>query len=162
MLQAAIGSRLKRWRKQRVIVFWISSSVTSNSRKKLEKIYITSNNNVFSSGSTNEYTSDAELQESNLSSKGFQNSRYDGTKISSLKYNTYNSASNTYSGDNSYGKTAVSDHNTRKLGLFTQITENVYLTSTKKNNVALKYLVDESGSLIELNKKNNYYNNYYK
>ena len=136
----------------------ISSSVTSNSRKKLEKIYITSNNNVFLSGSANEYTSDAELQESNLSSKGFQNSRYDGTKISSLKYNTYNSASNTYSGDNSYGKTAVIDHNTRKLGLFTQITENIFLPSTKKNNVILRYLVDESGSLTELNKNNKHWN----
>jgi hypothetical protein len=136
----------------------VSSSVISNSRKKLEKIYITSNNNVFLSGSANEYTSDAELQESNLSSKGFQNSRYDGTKISSLKLNTYSSASNTYSGDNSYGKTAVIDHNTRKLGLFTQITENIFLPSTKKNNVALRYLVDESGSLTELNKNNKHWN----
>jgi hypothetical protein len=136
----------------------ISSSVISNSRKKLEKIYITSNNNVFLSGSANEYTSDAELQESNLSSKGFQNSRYDGTKISSLKFNTYSPLSNTYLGDNSYGKTAVIDHNTRKLGLFTQITENIFLPSTKKNNVVLRYLVDESGSLTELNKNNKHWN----
>jgi hypothetical protein len=135
----------------------VSSSVTSNSRKKLEKIYITSNNNIFLSSSANEYTSNAELQESNLSLKGFQNSRYEGTKISSLKYNTYSSASNNYSGDNSYGKTAVIDHNTRKLGLFTQITENIFLPSAKKNNVALKYLVDESGSLTELNKNNKHW-----
>jgi hypothetical protein len=135
----------------------VSSSVISNSRKKLEKIYITSNNNVFLSGSANEYTSDAELQESNLSSKGFQNSRYDGTKISSLKLNTYSSASNTYSGDNSYGKTTVIEHNTRKIGLFTQITENIFLPSAKKNNVALRYLVDESGSLTELNKNNKHW-----
>jgi hypothetical protein len=133
----------------------VSSSVISNSRQKLEKIYTTSNNYVFSSGS--EYTSNAELQESNLSLRGYQNSRYEGTKISSLKFNTFSSASNTYSGDNSYGKTAVIEHNTRKLGLFTQITENIFLPSTKKNNVALRYLVDESGSLTELNKNNKHW-----
>ena len=136
----------------------VSSSVTSNSRKKLEKIYITSNNNVFLSGSANEYTSDAELQESNLSSKGFQNSRYDGTKISSLKLNTYSSSSNAYSGDNSYGKTAVIDHNTRKLGLFYQIATNPYFNYPSRNNVFIKYLVDENGNLTELNKKNKNWN----
>ena len=136
----------------------ISSSVTSNSRKKLEKIYVTSNNNVFLSSSINEYTSDAELQESNLSSKGFQNSRYDGTKISSLKLNTYSSSSNAYSGDNSYGKTAVIDHNTRKIGLFYQISTNPYFNYPSRNNVFIKYLVDENGNLTELNKKNKNWN----
>jgi hypothetical protein len=132
----------------------VSSSTTSNSRKKLEKIYITSNNNIFLSSSANEYTSNAELQESNLSLKGFQNSRYEGTKISSLKYNTYSSASSNYSGDNSYGKTAVINHNTRKLGLFAQIADNPYFNYPSRNNVFIKYLVDENGNLTELNKKN--------
>jgi hypothetical protein len=135
----------------------VSSSVTSNSRKKLEKIYVTSNNNIFLSSSANEYTSNAELQESNLSLKGFQNSRYEGTKISSLKYNTYSSASSNYSGDNSYGKTAVINHNTRKLGLFTQITNNLVFNYPSRNNVALKYLVDENGNLTELNKRNKHW-----
>jgi hypothetical protein len=135
----------------------VSSSVLSNSRKKLEKIYVTSNNNVFLSSSFNEYTSNAELQESNLSLKGFQNSRYDGTKVSSLKLNTYSSASGTYSGDNSYGKTAVIDHNTRKLGLFTQIINSSAFSYPQRNNVALKYLVDENGNLTELNKRNKHW-----
>jgi hypothetical protein len=135
----------------------VSSSVTSNSRKKLEKIYITSNNNIFLSSSANEYTSNAELQESNLSLKGFQNSRYEGTKISSLKYNTYSSASSNYLGDNSYGKTAVINHNTRKIGLFTQITSNPVFNYPSRNNVALKYLVDENGNLTELNKRNKHW-----
>jgi hypothetical protein len=130
----------------------VSSSVISNSRQKLERIYTTSNNYVFSSGL--EYSSNAELQESNLSLKGYQNSRYEGTKISSLKFNTYSSASSDYSGDNSYGKTAVIDHNTRKLGLFYQITTNPYLNYPFRNNVFVKYLVDENGNLTELNKKN--------
>jgi hypothetical protein len=135
-----------------VILNNISSSVVSNSRQKLEKIYTISNNYVFSSGS--EYTSNAELQESNLSLRGYQNSRYEGTKISSLKFNTYSSASGTYSGDTSYGKTAVIDHNTRKLGLFAQITTNPYFNYPFRNNVFVKYLVDENGNLTELNKKN--------
>ena len=130
----------------------VSSSVISNSRQKLEKIYTISNNYVFSSGS--EYTSNAELQESNLSLRGYQNSRYEGTKISSLKFNTYSSASSTYSGDDSYGKTAVIDHNTRKLGLFYQITTNPYFNYPLRNSVFVKYLVDEDGNLTELNKKN--------
>jgi len=130
----------------------VSSSVISNSRQKLEKIYTISNNYVFSSGL--EYSSNAELQESNLSLKGYQNSRYEGTKISSLKFNTYSSASSTYSGDDSYGKTAVIDHNTRKIGLFAQITTNPYFNYPSRNNVFVKYLVDENGNLTELNKKN--------
>ena len=136
----------------------VSSSVSSNSRKKLEKIYVSLNNNIFLSSSFNEYTSDAELQESNLSLNGFQNSRYNGTKISSLKLNTYSPASNTYSGDNSYGKTAVIDHNTRKLGLFYQISTNPYFNYPSRNNVFIKYLVDENGNLTELNKKNKNWN----
>jgi hypothetical protein len=136
----------------------VSSSVLSNSRKKLEKIYVTLNNNVFLSSSFNEYTSDAELQESNLSLRGFQNSRYDGTKASSLKLNTYSSASGTYPGDSSYGKTAVIEHNTRKLGLFYQISNNAYFNFPFRNNVFIKYLVDENGNLTELNKKNKNWN----
>jgi hypothetical protein len=137
----------------------VSSSVVSVPRQKLESLYTSVNGQLFLTGSNKlEITSSAELQDSYLTLQGHKNSRYNGSKISSLTYNTYTSASLIYSGDNSYGKTAVIDHNTRKLGLFTQITENVYLTSTKKNNVALKYLVDESGSLIELNKKNKHWN----
>ena len=136
----------------------VSSSVSSNSRKKLEKIYVSLNNNIFLSSSFNEYTSDAELQESNLSLNGFQNSRYNGTKISSLKLNTYSPASNAYSGDNSYGKTAVINHNTRKLGLFYQIATNPYFNYPSRNNVFIKYLVDENGNLTELNKKNKNWN----
>ena len=137
----------------------VSSSVVSTSRKKLEKLYTVNNNIVNLTGSNNfEITSDVELQDSNLSLEGHQNSRYDGTKISSLKYNSYTSSSLLYSGDNSYGKTAVIDHNTRKIGLFTQITENIFLPSNKKNNVALRYLIDEDGNLTELNRRNKHWN----
>ncbi len=124
----------------------VSSSVESVSRKKLEKKYTTSNNKVFSSGS--DIINNIELQDSNLSLQGHTNSRYDGTKISSLTYNKYND------GDTSFGKTAVIDSHTRKLGLFTQIQQNSLLFYPKRTNVFLKYLVDENGNLTELNKTN--------
>jgi hypothetical protein len=97
----------------------VSSSIVSIPRKKVETIYTNINGKIFSSG--NEINLNTELQDSYLSLKGHQNSRYDGTKIFSLKYNDYSSASLGYIGDNSYGKTAVIDHHTRKIGLFTKI-----------------------------------------
>lgn len=136
----------------------ISSSITSIGRKKLERIYTVSNSKVYLSGSNNELTSSVELQDSNLSLRGFENSRYNGTKIFSSTYNTYTSASANYSGDNSYGKTAVIDHYTRKLGLFTQVKENEFFNSLNRNNLTLKYLIDENGGLVELNKRNKNWN----
>jgi hypothetical protein len=133
----------------------VSSSIPSISRQKLETKYITSNSKVFSSGS--DITSIAELQDSNLSLLGYNNSRYNGTKLTSLKYNTYSSSSLTYGGDTSFGKTAVIDKYTRKIGLFTQINPNPYLGVPQRNNVSLTYLVDESGSLTELNKRNKHW-----
>jgi hypothetical protein len=133
----------------------ITGSRTSVSRYKVENIYNAVNNKIFSTSSAiTQYSSSAELQDSNLSLRGYENSRYEGTKIYSLKYNVYSSASEAYIGDSSFGKNAVIDQYTRKIGLFTQIKTNNLLTSIQKNNVILKYLVDEKGSLTELNKKN--------
>jgi hypothetical protein len=126
----------------------ISSSVLSSNRKKLENIY---NNFTLISGA---YSSSAELQDSYEDLLGHKRSRYEGTKIYSLKYNTYTSASGNYNGDSSYGKTSVIDSYTRKLGLFTQIKESPFFNSPKRNNVSLTYLVDENGGLTELNKRN--------
>ena len=133
----------------------VSSSVLSVPRKKLENKYIINNTKVLSS--ENDIILDAELQDSYLSLKSHQNSRYDGTKIYSLKYNTYTTSSIDYSGDSSFGKTAVIDKYTRKLGLFTQIEQSTFFNLPIRNNVYLKYLVDESGSLTELNKKNKHW-----
>jgi hypothetical protein len=133
----------------------VTGSRTSISRYKTENIYNAINSKVFSTQSAiTQYSSSAELQDSNLSLRGYENSRYEGTKIYSLKYNVYSSASEAYIGDSSFGKNAVIDQYTRKIGLFTQIKNNNLLTSIQKNNVILKYLVDEEGSLTELNKKN--------
>jgi hypothetical protein len=107
----------------------VSSSVTSVSRQKIEKLYTIDNQKVLSNNS--EYSSSAELQESNLSLQGFNNSRYDGTKIYSLKYNEYTTSSLNYEGDKSFGKTSVIDYNTNKLGLFTSINEDVFFKTKK-------------------------------
>jgi hypothetical protein len=133
----------------------VSSSIKSINRFKLEDIYTSINKYIFKN--TSAYSSSAELQDSYGSLLGHSRSRYDGTKISSLTYNTYTSASSTYNGDTSYGKTAVIDHYTRKLGLFSQVKESLFFDSPKRNNIVLKYLVDESGNLTELNKKNKHW-----
>jgi len=88
----------------------------------------------------------AELQDSYLSLRSYNTSRYEGCKVSSLLYNTYTD------GDSSYGKTAAIDHNVRKIGLFTQIESSSFLP--KRNTTRLKYLVDEFGNLTELNQLN--------
>jgi hypothetical protein len=131
----------------------VSSSIKSRNRSRLEDVYVTSK--VLKSGV--EFTSSAELQDSYNSLLGHQRSRYEGTKLSSLTYNNYTSASATYNGDSSYGKTAVIDKNTRKVGLFTQIVSNPYFGIPKRNNVVLRYLVDAEGNLTELNKKNKHW-----
>jgi hypothetical protein len=133
----------------------VSASRNSVNRYKLEDIYTNIGKYVFKTST--QYISNAELQDSYGSLLGHSRSRYNGTKLSSVAYNTYTSASLTYGGDTSYGKTAVIDHYTRKIGLFTQIEENKLFTMPKRNNLALKYLVDESGSLTELNKKNKHW-----
>jgi hypothetical protein len=131
----------------------ISQSIKSSNRDVIE--YIGGDLRPTSS-----ITYPAELQDSYLSLQSYNNSRYTGTKLTSLKINTYTSASYTGSdgitvvnGDNSYGKTAAIDRYTRRIGLFTQIETSSFLP--KRNNVALKYLVDEFGGLTELNQLNN-------
>jgi hypothetical protein len=130
----------------------VSQSVLSNVRQDIEYIY----------GTTGSIVRPAELQDSYLSLKSYVVSRYDGSKTTSLTYNTYTSASYTGSdgmtiqdGDKSYGKTAAIDHNVRKIGLFTQIETSSFLPS--RNNVSIKYLVDDSGSLTELNQLNKHW-----
>jgi hypothetical protein len=133
----------------------ISSSIVSNSKFKVEKIYTLLGNKVFQPTSSIEYITNAELQDSYDTLLGHQRSRYDGSKLSSIVYNNYTSASANYSGDVSYGKTAAIDHNTGKIGIFTQINDtNNLFDIPLRSSVSLKYLVDVDGNLTELNKKN--------
>jgi hypothetical protein len=123
----------------------ISSSLISRNRQDIQYVF----------GTTQNILSPAELQDSYESLRTHQLSRYEGVKLSSLTYNTYNSASLTYVGDTSFGKTAAIDHNSRKLGLFTDIVSSSYLPG--RNNVRLLYLVDEFGGLTELNQRNKHW-----
>jgi hypothetical protein len=130
----------------------VSQSVKSINRYKLEPIF----------GTTSSLSSSAELQDSYLSLRTHNNSRYDGTKVTSLKYNTYTSSSYTGSdgrtivnGDKSFGKYAAIDHTVRKLALFTQVKSNTYFPL--KSDIALRYLVDEFGNLTELNQQNKHW-----
>jgi len=123
----------------------VPDSISSKSRRILE---VSGSNGYVGLGSIN-ILSTASLQDSYLSLDSYNLPRYDGVKVSSLNYNTYTSASATYDGDKSFGKTAAIDHYVKKFGLFTQIVSSSFLPL--RNTTALKYLVDESGSLTELN-----------
>ena len=123
----------------------ISRSLDSKPRQKLE---ISGSSQILGSGSYALLVT-ASLQDSYLSLDSYNLPRYSGVKVSSINYNIYTSGSANYGGDKSYGKTAAIDHYVRKFGLFTQIISSSFLPN--RNTTALKYLVDESGSLTELN-----------
>ena len=123
----------------------VSKSLYSISRQKLE---ISGSSGILGSGSYALLVT-ASLQDSYLSLDSYNLPRYNGVKVSSMDYNIYTSGSATYDGDKSYGKTAAIDHYVRKFGLFTQVVSSSFFEN--RNTVALKYLVDESGSLTELN-----------
>jgi hypothetical protein len=131
----------------------VSRSVLSLNRKLLQPIYTGSGLYPTIAGYSSSYF--AELQDSYEYLTSYNNARYDGTKISSLLYNTYTSASSTYIGDNSYGKTATTDKQVRQIALFTEIVSSSFLP--KRNRVSLKYLVDEFGGLTELNQRNKHW-----
>jgi hypothetical protein len=116
----------------------VSRSLYSTSRKTLE---ISGSSQIIGSGSYPLLVT-ASLQDSYLSLSSYTLPRYSGSKTYSAGYNTYTD------GDKSYGKTAAIDQYVRKFGLFTQIVSSSFFPS--RNTTALKYLVDESGSLTEL------------
>jgi hypothetical protein len=130
----------------------ISSSLLSTNRRILEPIYVT-NSSLRLAGYSSSYF--AELQDSYESLDSYNKSRHEGIKISSLDYNTYTSASLTYAGDKSYGKTATIDKTVRQIGLFTEIVPSPFLPG--RNKVSLKYLIDEFGGLTELNQRNKHW-----
>ena len=131
----------------------VSQSILSLNRRILQPIYTGSGLNLTLAGYSSSYF--AELQDSYESLTSYNRSRHDGTKISSLLYNNYTSASLNYSGDISYGKTATIDKQVRQIGLFTEIVSSSFLP--KRNRVSLKYIVDEFGGLTELNQRNKHW-----
>lgn len=124
----------------------VSESVTSNKFYKVEY-----NNSIYPNNlnllNLNSPLFKASIQDSNYSSLKSITSKYLGSKLSSTKYNIYTE------GDKSYGKSPVIDNNNLKIGLFTSITGSKFFN--KKQEVRLKYLVNEKGELTELNRLNN-------
>ena len=123
----------------------VSANKMSISRRTLE---ISGSTGYIGKGSSNILITSS-LQDSYLSLDSYNLPRYDGVKIYSVNYNTYTPSYEGYGGDVSYGKSAAIDLYGRKLGLFTQIVSSSFFPG--RNTTALKYLVDESGSLTELN-----------
>jgi hypothetical protein len=134
----------------------VTSSRLSLTRQGIE--YIIGNTGSLSSKTI---LTPVQLQDSYQSLTSFNNSRYEGSKVSSLDYNNYNGikyrfdGSVAYNGDNSFGKTAAIDKYVRKIGLFTQVQPNIFLN--QRNDVSIKYLVDEFGGLTELNQRNKHW-----
>jgi hypothetical protein len=117
----------------------VSQSRFSSNRRDLEYIF----------GTTGSITFPAQLQDSYNTLKTHQLSRYDGVKLYSTLYNKYTD------GDTSFGKTAVINKNSYKIGLFSEITPNKFLP--KRNNASLKYLIDADGNFTELNQRNKHW-----
>jgi hypothetical protein len=116
----------------------VSRSLASSTRQKLE---VSGSSGILGSGSYALLVT-ASLQDSYLTLSSYTLPRYSGSKTYSADYNHYTD------GDKSYGKTAAIDRYVRKFGLFTQVVSSSFFDN--RNPTALKYLVDESGSLTEL------------
>ena len=144
-LTSSIDQKIFNHTDYNVLLNNVSSSRLSLDRLRVEVQPYTSSNLLLP----------VELQDSYESLTSYQLSRHEGVKLSSLKYNTYTSASTTYVGDNSYGQTSAIDRYSDKIGLFTEIvTSSVFPT---RLNARLKYLVDKDGNLTELNTNNRYW-----
>ena len=126
----------------------VSSSLTSLTRRNIE--YKIGNTGSLANRAI---TSPAQLQDSYESLTSYNKSRHDGIQLYSQLYNTYTSASDTYGGDISFGKTAAIDHYVKKLGLFTQVETSKFLP--RRNDVSMIYLVDGFGSYTNLDESNN-------
>lgn len=76
--------------------------------------------------------------------------RYDGSTTTSTLYNVFSN------GDSTFGKTAAIDKNTRQFAFFSEVvaTGSDLLSMPERSNVYIKYLIDETGSLTELTKRN--------
>jgi hypothetical protein len=79
--------------------------------------------------------------------------RYNGSTTTSTNYNVFAISDEAY---NTYGKNAAIDKNTNKFAFFAEIvsTGSELFIIPDRSNVYIKYLVDITGSLIELAKRN--------
>jgi len=75
--------------------------------------------------------------------------RYEGSTTTSTLYNVFSN------GDTTFGKTAAIDKNTRQFAFFSEVvvSGSDLLSMPERSNVYIKYLIDETGSLTELTKR---------
>jgi len=114
-------------------------NVVSGSRKSLKFQKIDVNNPSI--------VGETDTQDSNYSLQSYLRPRYDGSKSTSKLYNFYTP------GDYSYGKNAAIDFNVEKFAWVSEVNEknlNIY----DKSWVNIKYLINQSGSVIALTKAN--------
>lgn len=76
--------------------------------------------------------------------------RYKGSTTTSTLYNVFSN------GDTTFGKTSTIDKNTRQFAFFSEVvcSGSDLLSMPERSNVYIKYLIDETGSLTELTKRN--------
>lgn len=99
----------------------------------------------------------AEIQDYNYYRQSSVNSKYNGAKSVSSKYNIYTT------GDDSYGSNPAADYYVDYIGLFTEVESSLYFPDRMTAKMA--YMADLSGGLQELNLQNNnwvYFQNIYK
>lgn len=95
----------------------------------------------------------SELQDSYVDYKRHSRPRHDGSKSTSLKYNVYTPATESYKGDDSYDKNAAIDLYSRKFAFFSEVVLSGS-TLPSRSNAYIKYLIDEFGSVTELTQQN--------
>jgi hypothetical protein len=88
-----------------------------------------------------------EIMDENYSDPRYTRPRYDGSKTTSSIYNFYTP------GDYSYGKTAAIDFNSEKFAFANSINKK-NLNFYDKTTVNIKYLIDATGSITELSRRN--------
>lgn len=93
-------------------------------------------------------SSSAEIQDFNYHTKRSTIPRYLGSKVTSTTYNFY-----TPGDTGSYGKTAAIDTNVGKFAYAPSYATN-NLNFKDKTTINIKYLINESGSVTELSRKN--------
>jgi hypothetical protein len=130
----------------------VSSSVTSSTRRIIENPGLP---DIVLEQKTSSISSSAELQDSYLSLTSYKNSRYDGSKIISSKYNEFTS------GDSgSFGKTSAIDKFQTYFLTFKEI-RGAYPELVGKSTLWINSLVDKDGNQLATtdNTSSNYYNN---
>jgi hypothetical protein len=88
-----------------------------------------------------------EIMDEKYSDPRYTRPRYDGSKTISSIYNFYRA------GDTSYGKTAAVDFNAEKFAFANSINKK-NLNFYDKTTVNIKYLIDATGSITELSRRN--------